>query len=306
MSGFDRLKEIGAQKIHEKTHITKQHVQAILHESFEGINKIQFLGFLSILEREYGLNLDDLKSIGLAYYSEQTPSTQEPKKKVFLVTKKKKNYIPIYIGVTVVIFAVVAYFTLLPLSSMLDSTKVQEIDNSAIESAKTNISLIEKKEIIIDEETDENKTIIVQETILQETQNQDMKEDNTSKNEVLELQEVVQEPKVEETNLESDAKNTEVASDENSLKILPKSKVWMGYIDLKTHRKRQKTFANEFDLDAQKEYLFLFGHGYITVEVNGVENKFSNKNNLRLLYKDGKLTKITTQEFKDLNNGSKW
>ena len=39
-SGIDKLQELGAQKIYEQTHVSKEHVQAILHNSFEGLNKV--------------------------------------------------------------------------------------------------------------------------------------------------------------------------------------------------------------------------------------------------------------------------
>lgn len=306
MSGFDRLKEIGAQKIHEKTHIAKQHVQAVLHESFDGMNKIQFLGFVSILEREYGLILDDLRASGLHYYEEQSLTTVEPKKKVFLVPKKKKNYIPIYVSVVIVIFAVVAYFTLLPLSFMLDGTKIQEIDNSAIESAKSNISLVEEK-LIADDATKEEVLIQEQNTTKQE-QILPAKEPKQAvlKKEVFEVKEVVasENTKIKET--ESMVQDTQVTESVKSLKVIPKSKIWMGYIDLKTHRKYQRTFKDEFEMDAKKDWLMLLGHGYVDIEVDGVITKFNSRNNLRFLYKDGNLTKIDTPEFKNLNNGSKW
>ena len=48
--GFDKLKSIGAQKIHEATHIARAQIQALLHERSEDMNKSQFIGFISILE----------------------------------------------------------------------------------------------------------------------------------------------------------------------------------------------------------------------------------------------------------------
>lgn len=68
-SDLEKLKEIGAQKIFEQTHITKEHIQAILHKSFEGLTKVQFQGFVSILEREYQVDLKDLKSDASEFYN---------------------------------------------------------------------------------------------------------------------------------------------------------------------------------------------------------------------------------------------
>ena len=61
-SGLEKLRSIGAQKIHEQTHIARQHAQALLHESFDDMSRIHFLGFISILEREYSVDLSDLKA----------------------------------------------------------------------------------------------------------------------------------------------------------------------------------------------------------------------------------------------------
>jgi glyoxylase-like metal-dependent hydrolase (beta-lactamase superfamily II) len=90
------------------------------------------------------------------------------------------------------------------------------------------------------------------------------------------------------------------------LEILPRSRVWLGYIDVATNKKYQKTFSDALDLDADKEWLLLFGHGYVDLIVNGEKIHFSEKNNLRLHYKDGMLEKISLAEFKKINRGRKW
>ena len=46
--GFDKLKDIGAQKIHESTHISRKYIQDILQEDFSGMNRIQFLAPLAL------------------------------------------------------------------------------------------------------------------------------------------------------------------------------------------------------------------------------------------------------------------
>ena len=140
MDKFEELKEIGAQKIHEKTHISKRHIQAVLAENFDNMNKIQFLGFVSILEREYNVSLDDLKSKGLSYYKVNTPcfTAIEDLDKIFKSPKKEKNFTLIY--VSIIIFVIV-YFILIPLSSTSNNLKNQEIDDTAIENAKNNITL---------------------------------------------------------------------------------------------------------------------------------------------------------------------
>jgi hypothetical protein len=91
-----------------------------------------------------------------------------------------------------------------------------------------------------------------------------------------------------------------------SLKIIPKNKVWIGYIDIKTNKKKQQTTENELVLDADKDWLLLFGHGNTDVEVNGKLEKFTSTQNMRFKYVDGNFSEITIDEFKVLNKDLKW
>ncbi|MDF1875441.1 membrane-bound lytic murein transglycosylase MltF [Sulfurimonas sp. SAG-AH-194-I05] len=90
------------------------------------------------------------------------------------------------------------------------------------------------------------------------------------------------------------------------LKVLPKNKVWVGYININTKKKYQKIAVNDLDIDPEKDWLLLFGGGNITLEVNHEIEKYSSSKNMRFKYVDGKLTKITLAEFKSLNDGKKW
>lgn len=255
--GLQKLKDIGAQKIHEKTHISRQHVQGILYESFEGMNKIQFIGFISILEREYGVELDNLKAKGLEYFSGET-SYENPNNQVFVVPKKKKSFTMAYILSVVFIFLVVAIYSINSSSSTakIQDTQLRELAKSAQEeiiSVDTNIS------------AENNVSLVVAEEI---------------KPEVIEV------PK--------------------SLKILPKVAVWVGYIELDTHKKHQTTVKHNLTIDTSKEWIIVFGHGNIDIEVNGETRSFNTANNLRFVYRDGNLTKISFKEFKRLNKGNVW
>ena len=257
--GFEKLKEIGAQKIHEQTHIARGHVQALLHETFDDMTKIQFLGFISILEREYGVKLDALKSKGLEYFQDITHTTED--NKVFITPKKKKNYSTLYIAVAAAMFVGVAIFTLN--LSTDKSKKNSQLDNRAIESAKKNIEPVQVG----------------------------VSDANIS---------AIKEPEVKSEPI----KEMEIVA--KSLKILPKTKLWMGYIDLETHKKSQKLFTDELVLDPSKEWLMSLGHGYVTIEIDGIAQEFNDKMNIRLLYKDGELRKIKYKEFKRLNRGKEW
>jgi hypothetical protein len=289
--GLEQLRNIGAQKIHEKTHISREHVQAVLHETFDGLNKIQFLGFISILEREYDVDLKDLKAKGMSHFEHIVEEPIHVNTKVFTQPKKKKYYTYLYITLAVLVFVLFAYYDLFP--SFGNDSQVRQIDNNLIENVKNNIepALSSSNELNDSNEKEaDDKEVKSTSVIL-----------NISNPEVSESSNV--------SNNEDNSKVTpapEAAEVEKTVKIMPRANVWMGYIDIDTNKKYQKTFSDEFDLDTSKNWLLLFGHGNLDIEVNGELEKFNTMQNLRFKYINGELTKITIKEFKKLNKDSQW
>ncbi|WP_151899490.1 hypothetical protein [Sulfurimonas hydrogeniphila] len=256
--GLQKLKDIGAQKIYEDTHIPVGHIQAILHASFDGLNKIQFIGFISILQREYNIDLSELKNAGTAYYNEKNPVETTTEDGIFIAPKKKKNFTLLYILLTMVALLAALYYTVEYTDEEIKTPSPKQ-SNIQILSVDTNVS--QKK--------DENKTL---------------KDANTTQETAIKKEKAV----------------------EKSFKIIARSKVWMGYIDVATNKKYQKTFTGEFDLDPDKEWLLIFGHGYIDVVTDTEKKEFNSKKTLRLLYKEGAVKELTFEEFKRLNRGSAW
>lgn len=99
--GLVKLREIGAQKISEKTYIPVEHIQAILHESYDGLNKVQFIGFISILEREYGLDLESVKLQGITHFDGEQVTEDES---IFIQPEPKHNKKLIFIVIAAIVF----------------------------------------------------------------------------------------------------------------------------------------------------------------------------------------------------------
>ncbi|WP_455757041.1 hypothetical protein [Sulfurimonas sp.] len=277
--GLNVLKDLGAQRIHNDTHISKEYVQAIIHENFDGLNSVQFVGFISILEREYNVDLSELKAKGILYFEEITPISTEPKK-VFVAPKRKKSYANVYIFLGAIIFLSFVYYTFIYLSSV--TPNIEKIDNTKIENAQNNMRpvLELKNNVKFD---DKNETNSTQEKIV-------VKENSNEKN--------------IEPELKTEAKT--IIPNERSLKIVPKNKVWAGYIEIETNKKYQKIFTEEHAIDTTKNWILLFGAGTVKLEVNGKLETFTSARNIRLKYLDGILSKISVEEFKSLNKGNKW
>ncbi len=247
--GYERLKEIGSQKIHEDTHIPKEHTRGLVASSFSNMNKIQFLGFISILEREYSMNLDTLKAKGLEYFEDNMKEFTIAKK-VFIASKKKKNYTKYYLLAALVIFGV-----------LIISTMDTSVASKSIDTKVDNISINNATQTIA--------------------------------------------PRIEQVMLDEEAKREEkrLAA---TFKILPKTLLWVGYINLNTGEKKQKTFDDELALDPNGHWLLTLGHGNVDFDISGELKQYQTSRNLRFVYKDGKLRKIRSAEFTRLNKGEKW
>ena len=267
---LQRLREIGAQKIYEDTHIPVEHVQAILYESFEGLSKVQFMGFISILEREYGEDLSAIRSRGIGYFDEKSaPDEAITDDTIFKPSASKKNRTVLYILFAIILFIVALFYSMQSANKTLD-TVVKE--NKIVKEVKNNI--------VLDANSSDSNSSDVNST--------SMSDMNTTTPTV--AKQKVEEPKALP----------------QSFKIIARTKVWLGYIDVATNKKYQKTFEGEFDLDPTKEWLLFCGHGYIDIIINGKKEQFNDKNTLRLLYKDGTISKVSVQKFKELNRGNKW
>ncbi|MFK5937231.1 MAG: hypothetical protein QM497_02435 [Sulfurimonas sp.] len=270
---LDTLREIGAQKIYEDTHIALKYVQSVIHESFEDLEKIQFLGFVSILEREYKQDLSNLRAKGLEYFeTEYIKESVNPE--VFVVPKTKTRITGLYIFIALSIFIVAIYFSF-DFSAQTKSVTV--VDNSAIKNAQKNMVPVAKMIVMIDKNASDNNISI----------------ENIEKTETKIIEKQVVTKQIVEKKL-------------SPLLVLPKSKLWIGYINKTDGIKKQTVVKHRLELDPNKEWLLSLGHGYVKMEVNGKEITYSSSKNLRFRYADGKLEKLSVSEFKKFNSGRLW
>jgi len=282
--GLERLKEIGAKKIYEDTHIPAGPIQTIIDGKFDNLSKLQFLGFISILEREYGCDLSDIREKGETYFDElQANKEVVINESIYKAPSKRKNFMLLYSLVAGVIFIVAVIFTMS--SSGEDVESITKLNNKIIEDIHENIVNDANRD-----EQEEN-TEDIEQNIFTNEQNSSAALADQNITELTTQEELVKEPEV--------LPNT-------TFEIVPRKRVWFGYIDLTNHKRYQKTFRGKLTLDPSKEWLLFFGHGNVNVVTDNGVKRFTTRNALRLHYKDGELERISAEEFKRLNGGRKW
>ncbi len=281
MNGLDKLRDIGLQELYRTTHIPQTHLQALLHESFDEFTTVQFLGFISILEREYNLDLSYLKEKGLKYIEENN-IVQEPKQDDYKEPIKKPNQKIIYIVIAVILSI------LLFIISQSSSDEEKNIKIPKITKIPTKIYVeneFEKQEIVEENQTLQPKKV-------------DIKEKPKTK------QKVEQPKQVQKTVVaKKEKKDTPT---KHTLKIITKQKLWLGYIELPSHKHHSRFLKGTLELNTSKDWLILTAHGYMSIDVDNNITKFREKKRMRFLYKDNQLKQISLKEFKKLNKGKAW
>lgn len=290
---LEKLKEIGAQKISEKTHIARSHIQAVIHESFEDLKKIQFLGFVSILEREYKMDLSELRAHGLEYFSDEKYSLKQD---MFKAPKDKQRSFSVISFFILVIVAIAIYYGYTSRENI--QTDISSVEAISIKTPEANNS-----DMIVDENGEEEAA---------EIEVSDAEENQTVES-ASEINSSEQESVLEEKAIEKSApvvlkeeKLQENSTTQLSLKLVTTQRLWVGYIDANTYKKGQKLIDKELSLDPSKSWLLSLGHGNVTVYVNGEETEFHSPKHLYLFYKDNKLQQVNYIKFKELNRGRLW
>jgi len=76
------IEENTLEEISQKTRLSSENLEKIFSKKFEELRKVQAMGFISILEREYHADLSDLRAECMAFYSASSPEAEQvaPKK----------------------------------------------------------------------------------------------------------------------------------------------------------------------------------------------------------------------------------
>ena len=93
--------------ISRRTRISVENLDAVLHRDWSRLKKVQALGFISILEREYQVDLSDLKADCRAYFAE-VGSPEEAESLV--VTPMEEKHSGNYLRIAVLILLLIAVY----------------------------------------------------------------------------------------------------------------------------------------------------------------------------------------------------
>lgn len=279
MNSFEDLQSLGANVIHEQTHIARSKLELVLNKSFSSLTRVQFMGFMSILEREYGIDLTELRN-EYDDFMQTHPDAVLPKKSVILQAQSRSRQKWVLGGILAIAVLVALGSMIQGRLSIAPSEDIMKLSSTDVEVLDMNTGMITPAEL--------NTTV---------------SEVNTTvvKNEINTTTKPVIAPK-DDMNISKKS----VKTIENAVSIKPSVKVWMGMLDLTTGAKSQKTTTEPIVLDKTKNILYMFGHGRLDIVTPDGTKTLSDRNTVWFIYENGQLKQISAAEFAIKNNGANW
>jgi len=207
------LEKNSTQDISKKTMISEVNIELLVAEDFSSLPKIKTMGFISILERDYNIDLSQLRKNALSYYDNSTDLEESsyitsPQ----LDEKKERSKLFLLIILGLLIYASWYFFTQFDKKTL--STLLPFIDDK-IETTGKQV----KKEFTPNSESVSN--IFESEKSIVET----------SKNSV----------------------STHTLINNQKILLLPEKKLWFGLIDMDNSQREHFTITQKYEIDVTKK-----------------------------------------------------
>jgi len=278
---FEELQSLGAESIHERTHISRDKIELILTKSYGEINKIQFIGFISILEREYGLDLSDIKQEFISY--QQLNGSLQPKQSIVLQPTANTKQKWVIAGLSLIVVLLVLGYSLQTKMSNFPQEEVLQLSTTAVE------ALDELKEVNTPQDLNMTQELNVTEES-NKTQSNDV---NTTK-------------RMSDQNITSFQKPQINQIVNEGLEIRPVYKVWFGMIDLDSGEKSQRITKDPIKIDTSKNWLVVLGHGRIEIALPSGNETLRESGTVWFSVENGILKRISQEDFRERNGGNNW
>ncbi|WP_200762732.1 hypothetical protein [Nitrosophilus alvini] len=289
---LEKLKKIGIEEIHKRTYIAHRHIESLLEGDFSKFDKVQALGFVKIIEREFDVDLNELRNDIKSRFSEGADEVKSRKvleKKEKLSANKKPTF-PFIAAVLIVLLAASVFLF------------YQNDVSDSVESKKTEEEiLLQKSEEISDKKEFSEKSL--QEMISQEKKEIEKNTEKLSSKDNFEKNDTLLPAAESEKILK---KETAEEKKRRFYAIEPKQKVWVGIIYLDNFKKKQLTTKEPVELNASRDQLIVTGHGMIRVLGDSNITDIKSKDKKYFLIQKGILKEIDKEEFKSFNRGRNW
>lgn len=312
MRDMTTLEEVGLQEVSRKTHIEVKTLQYMVNKEFDKLSRINTLGFLKILSREFHLDLSGWQEEFEEYWK-STKGQEETKEPTFVLSSSKRSSKPMWLLILLLggLGAGVWYFdawgkiqTYLENQNTAKEAPIAFTVAPIVEETKESLELVQQVPAEALEENNQTQTLLVSPQGSEETSLHVNTVQEESAPEVAVQENLAQESNTQEPVQASSAQSATVNAKEGI--ILPNVNIWVGVVYLDTKKRASHLSQDPITLDFSREQIITTGHGNFTF-INGEErHEYTAQLPKRFHVKDGTLREITQQEFVALNGGSNW
>jgi len=263
---FEDLQALGTEKIHERTHISRDKIELVLTKSYAEIGRVQFMGYMSILEREYGLDLNGIKE-EYTVFCQNHSSAYPQKQSVILQSPSNSKPKWVMAGIALILILMAGGYVLQDKMSAEPREEVMKLTTAAVEASDmmSDVNM-----------TENNETNITVPAVSVEA-NQSIA------------------PHVSQPLVSG-----------KELTIRPAYKVWYGMIDMATGERVQNITADPIIIDTTKNWLIFLGHGRVEIQSPTEKTVLKEKETVRFIYENGTLKQLSRDEFIERNGGKNW
>ena len=337
------LDKEGLVSVSDKTNISIEILLKLIDNDFEEITRVRALGFLSILRREYNIELSDLDDSIKKYFEEE--SHDDDSKPVLTPNKDRKEKDSGFFK-WLIIFALLGGLwylysggklggnlsnnttkeNLLNDSDILKSTTtdnnakysviIKEDENKTeveITTLKGNLTIedtiVEKSEVNISIEVESNKTVESNESKIKE--HEDI--NNSSADIENSLDENIQETiEATEDSVEISEDSVIVDDDEiaeiiYNVTVNPRVNLWFGFINIDTKERKEFMTTDSTSMDVgEQRWILMTGHGRLSVSSGSRTHELSDRIKHYFYIDSSEIKEITRKEFKKYNGGRGW
>lgn len=323
MKCIDELQKIGIDNIAAKTRITQEKLQNIIDLKFDAFNITRARGFMQIIEREFHIDLSEWFKAYNDYHNANTEhNTEQSEHSVDEIVnsinipidgdKQDKSYIVLIVILIVLAALFVGFFVYN--NFLQNPTTTQSNATSSIKST-TQSTIVPSDSA---QDIEQNQMDLAQ----QQSQDSDLSDSNALESNVDSTQNAQNMSESAKQNIDSMQDNATINPSENNatqsaipsitqldeLVITPNEPLWVGIIDLKTHRKKQLSIDARHSITLDGDKLIRTGHSYFSVSSGtNFAKQFVGGDNKYLLYRvDSGISEISKAEFLELNKGQEW
>jgi hypothetical protein len=336
------IEKEGLESVSNKTNISIENLENLQNEVFQRLNRVKSLGFINILEREYNLELDEMREKIKVYFDDHHTAKDD---EVVMLSPDRVEESGISLFKWLVVAALLYGFWHLyntgkfdKLLGKVDNKELLLADHKALESNATQteaehvvVNIKNKEESVVidtskqplekvtkDEVAKDNKVVkgekeeqkVESETLNKESKKIEESSDNPQKEES--KKEVVESllEEVSDANQSIDTQEEEKAKIIYNLTVNPtRGMLWYGFINIDTKERREfmKKTSTPFELDGGR-WILVTGHGYLEI-VSDISTVKVTKNIRKKHYfylDSSEIKEIDRKEFVSLNGGRGW